>query len=151
LHGKSLILTGVRKGTVAVDVRRSDDGWTVNPLWENAQVAPLWSNLVAVGNEVFAVSHRKKGQLFSIDANTGVTLWTTEGRSGDNGSLLVAGNFVLALMSGGDLRIMRRSNPGLKTIATYTVSGTTAWVYPLVLEDGFLVKADDTLTRWSFD
>jgi outer membrane protein assembly factor BamB len=151
LHGDALILTGVANGTVAIGVRKSDDGWTVEPRWQNAGIGPFWSNVVSVGNEVFGVSYRNRGQLFSVEAETGETLWTTAGRSGDNGSLVVAGEFVLVLMSGGDLRVTRPANPGLETVATYDVADTTAWVYPLVLEDGFLIKAGDTLTRWSFD
>ena len=49
------------------------------------------STPVLEGRPLYGLSHRKKGQLFCLDAATGKTVWLSEGRQGDNAALVAAG------------------------------------------------------------
>ena len=149
--GQAVIVAGVRHGTEAVTPTHGADGWTVDTVWKNDDITPFWSNFVLEGAELFGVSGQRKGQLFAIDAATGEALWNTEGRSGANGSVLAAGDYVFFVMNEGDLHVARRTRPGLELIAEYAIADAAVWAYPLIYDGDLLVKAGDNLTRWSFD
>lgn len=151
ITGQVVIIAGLRHGTEAVAPIHGADGWTVDVVWKNDDITPFWSNFVLEGAELFGVSGQRKGQLFALDAATGEALWNTDGRSGANGSVLAAGDYVFFVMNEGDLHVARRTRPGLELIAEYTIADAAIWAYPLVHDDDLLVKAGDDLTRWSFD
>jgi len=151
IAGNTIILAAMVQGSQAFEVAHSEDGWTTRSLWKNDELEPLWSNFVLTGGELIGVLQRRKGQLFSADARTGALHWSTEGRSGENGFTLVAGDVVLFLMNEGELIIARRTHPGLEPEHRYTVADAAVWSYPVLLDDGILVKAGSTLSLWSFD
>ena len=148
--GNTIILAAMVQGSLAIEVARSEDGWTTRTLWENEELEPLWSNFVYAGGELFGVIQKRKGRLFSADARTGALGWSTEGRSGENGFTLVAGDVVLFLMNEGELIVARRTYPGLEPEHRYTVADAAVWSYPVLLDNGILVKAGNTLSLWSF-
>src|SRR5262245_29027796 len=47
---------------------------------------------VLADNRLVGFSHRKKGQFFCLDANTGKAFWESEGRMGENAATLNAGD-----------------------------------------------------------
>ncbi|HJO04449.1 MAG TPA: PQQ-binding-like beta-propeller repeat protein [Acidobacteriota bacterium] len=149
--GQVVIIAGVRHGTEAVAPMRGAEGWTVDSVWRNDEIKPFWSNLVLEGTELFGISGQRKGQLFALDPATGEAAWMTDGRSGGNGAVLAAGDYVLFVMNEGDLHVARRTRPGLELIAEYTVADAAVWAYPIIHDDDLLVKAGDDLMRWSFD
>jgi len=108
----------------------------------------MWS---AEGGELFGILQKRKGQLFTADARTGALHWSTEGRSGENGFTVVAGDVVLFLMNEGELIVARRTHPGLEPEHRYTVADAAVWSYPVLLDGGILVKAGSMLSLWSFD
>ncbi len=146
-----VIIAGIQHGTEAVAPMNGAGGWTVDTVWKNDEIKPFWSNFVLEGAELFGVSGQRKGQLFALDPATGEALWTTDGRAGENGSVLAAGDYVFFVMNEGDLHVARRTRPGLELIAEYTIADAAVWAYPLIHDGDLLVKAGDTLTRWSFD
>jgi outer membrane protein assembly factor BamB len=147
----AIILAAMVQGSLAIEVSLSEDGWTTRRLWKNDDLEPLWSNLVFDAGELFGVLQKRKGQLFSADAQTGTLQWSTEGRSGENGFTVVIGDVVLFLMNEGELIIARRTRPGLELEHRYTVADAAVWSYPVPLDGGILVKAGSTLSRWSFN
>ncbi len=149
--GNTMILAAMVQGSLAIEVARAADGWTTRSIWENDELEPLWSNFVFEGGELFGVVQKRKGQLFSADARTGALHWSTEGRSGENGFTVVAGDVVLFLMNEGELIVARRTHPGLEPEHRYTVADAAVWSYPVLLDGGILVKAGSTLSLWSFD
>ena len=149
--GQMVIIAGIRPGTVAIAPMRAGDGWTVDTVWTNDEIKPFWSNFVLEGAELFGISGQRKGQLFALDPVTGATHWITEGRSGENGAVLAAGDYVFFVMNEGDLHVARRTRPGLELIVDYTIADAAVWAYPLIHDGDLLVRAGDTLTRWSFD
>lgn len=149
--GNTMILAAMVQGSLAIEVTRAADGWTTRSLWENDELEPLWSNFVFEGGELFGILQKRKGQLFTADARTGALHWSTEGRSGENGFTVVAGDVVLFLMNEGELIVARRTHPGLEPENRYTVADSAVWSYPVLLDGGILVKAGSMLSLWSFD
>jgi hypothetical protein len=95
------------------------------------------------------LSHRNKGQMFSLDPATGRTVWTGEGRQGDNAALIARGDGVFSLTTDSELSIFRASAKGLEFIRKYTVANSPTWAHPVVLGNRVLVKDLDTLSLWA--
>jgi outer membrane protein assembly factor BamB len=53
---------------------------------------------------------RNRGQFVAIDAASGKTLWTTQGREGENASMLGSRSWLLAATTDGAL-VVARVNP----------------------------------------
>ena len=150
-YDSSVILSSILEGTSALSIHRDSDSWGVDLLWNNADFAAEWSNLVLDGDTLYGISQRNKGQLFSLDVMTGEARWNTGGRSGENGFVVSSDDLVFFLMNEADLLVMHKGPNGLHEKARYTVADTTIWSYPIIRNDGILVKDSRTLTRWSFD
>ena len=88
VHEGSIILSGINKGVDRYRIEKTDDEWETDKVWANSEVSLYMSSPVADADKLFGFSHRQKGQLFAIDLTTGKTLWTSEGRLGDNASLV---------------------------------------------------------------
>ena len=89
--GNRLIFAGMRQPTFAVSVRKTGADWTAHRVWETRDVTMYMSTPVVSGNRLYGLSERRSGQMFCLDVASGKTLWTGEGRLGDNASVWLAG------------------------------------------------------------
>jgi outer membrane protein assembly factor BamB len=148
MHESSVVVSGINKGISRYRIEKHDDEWGTDEIWQNKEVSLYMSSPVAVGERLFGFSHRQKGQLFAIDLTTGSTLWTSEGRLGDNAALVRAGNVLWALTTGGELIVFRDSDKQFDVLARYKVAETATWAHPVVLSSGVLVKDETKLRLW---
>jgi hypothetical protein len=63
------------------------------------------SSPILDGGFLYGFSNRRKGQLFCLEGATGKVRWTTEGRGGQNASLVSAGQDLVVLTT------VRRASP----------------------------------------
>ena len=77
-------------------------------------------------------------------------LWQSKPRTGDNATFLSIPGHVIVLTDRGKLRIIKADGIDTEDVIGYEVSEEPTWAAPVLLEDGFLIKDHDTLTRWSF-
>ena len=138
-----LILSGLDAGVRGVRVGRG----TTERLWLTKSVSMYLSSPVLVGDLVFGFSHLNKGQLFCLDPRTGETVWTGEPRQGDNASLVVSGEYLLALTNEAQLTVSRVTPQGIDPVRRYTVADSATWAHPLVLPSGVVVKDAASLAR----
>ena len=151
VNGNVMIISGLDHPVQALRVIASKGGgWTTEKVWENPDVALYMSSPVLAGGRLYGLSHRKKGQLFCIDVATGKTIWLSEGRIGENASLVVAGNAVLALTTEGELIAFEAGGPAFKVLRRYTVADSPTWAHLAVAGDGILVKDERSLARVRF-
>jgi outer membrane protein assembly factor BamB len=125
-------------------------GWTTEKVWENPDVALYMSSPVLGAARLYGFSHRRKGQLFCLDPATGRTLWLSEGRQGENASLVVAGGVVLALLTDGELLVLEAGGAAFKVLKKYTVADSPTWAHLAVVDDGVLVKDERSLAYFRF-
>ena len=151
LYHKLLILSGVRKGTMAVKVTKDGDRWTTAQVWHNPKIAMYMSSPVLDGDLLFGMSHLRKGQLFCLDARTGETLWATDGREGQNAVVLSAGDVLLFLTSDANLIVAKKSGKGFEPVTRYSVADSPTWSHPVVLGKQILIKDDAALALWSLE
>lgn len=143
-----VVYSGLSKGVMAVRPVRRGVGFEPHPVWTNSEVAMYMSSPVVVGGKLIGFSHRKKGQFFALDLETGKTLWLSDGRQGENAALLGADGIWMALTDEGRLVVADAASATFQPIRTYEVAQSATWSSPAVSGSTVLVKGVDTLTLW---
>jgi outer membrane protein assembly factor BamB len=146
-----LILSGVRKGTVAVRVAKQGAQWQTQQVWHNPELTMYMNSPVLSGEHLFGFTNKRKGQLFCLDAATGKVLWMTEGRDGANAALLNTPAALLMLTTDGNLLAVQKSAQGFKQLAKYAVADSATYAHPVVSGKRILVKDEAALALWSLE
>ena len=68
---------------------RHDGTWSVDVVWETTRVSLFLSNPVLVGNALFGLSEKARGQFFALDADTGNVLWLGPPREASNTAVML--------------------------------------------------------------
>jgi outer membrane protein assembly factor BamB len=148
-RGDVLIFSGLSQPTFGVRLSRGPAGWKADRVWENPQVSMYMNSPVVVGDWLFGLSHKNKGQLVCLDAGSGRVLWESEGRQGENAAVVAGGGVLYVLSSEGELIVVKTTPKAYEPLRTYTVADTPTWAHPVVLGDRVLVKNENTLASWS--
>jgi len=157
VDGQTIIYSGPTKGTTAVAVEKSGDGWTAKELWAD-KPGSNFSTPVVKGGLLFGISDQD--QLFCINTRTGKSAWTAPlrkaggggrmGRSG-YGSVVDAGAVLFALNPSGELVAFEPSDKEFKKLAAYQVAGGETYAYPVIDGKRVFVKDKDSVTLWTMD
>ncbi|MCR4413163.1 MAG: PQQ-like beta-propeller repeat protein [Thermoguttaceae bacterium] len=148
--GDLVVFAGLGKPTVGCRLKQSGGKWTVAPVWENADMPMYMSSPVVAAGRLIGLTNRKSGQFFCLDLANGKTLWTSDGRVGENAAILAAGDTVLALTTGRQLVVFKASAEKFQPLATYRVADEPTWAHPAVVGKSVLIKDKSTLARWSW-
>jgi outer membrane protein assembly factor BamB len=135
-----LIFSGLDKGTMAVKAVKRGHAWATEQVWRNPEVSSYMNTPVVSGGRLFGLSHKKKGQFFGLDLRTGKTLWTTEGREGENAAIISAGAVLFVLTDGAQLVVAKPSSAGLEVVRRYTVADSATWAHPAILPGIIIIK-----------
>ena len=152
VHKTKLVLSGLETATFAIEPRPDARGnWQLHKVWRRDELSLYMSSPVTAGNLVFGLADRRKGQLFCLDAETGDILWTSDGREGDNASLILAGDQLVVLTTEGVLQIGPASRDGWEPTVTWSVADSPTWAHLAFLGDRILVKDKTGLAAWALD
>jgi outer membrane protein assembly factor BamB len=146
--GDLVVFAGLSQPTFACRIRKSGERWTAEKVWETRDVTLYLSTPVASGSRLYGMSQRRSGQLFSLDAVTGKTLWTDGGRIGENAAVLDAGSSLLILTTGADLIAYKKQGDALAEAARYQVADSPTWATPAVAGPHILIKDATSLSLW---
>lgn len=139
-YKQTLIFSGIDKGTIAIKLTHTGNKWESREAWRNADVSMYMSSPVVSGDYLYGLSHKRKGQFFCIDARTGQTLWTSNGREGDNAALLASRQFLFMLTDGAELIVARTDSKQLEVLKKYRVAESATWAYPVIVGNQVLIK-----------
>jgi outer membrane protein assembly factor BamB len=148
--GNLVINSGLEKPVTAFRIQGSGSQWTAEPAWTIDQTSLFMSSAVAIGNTVYGLSHRNRGQLFALDPSSGKLLWTTEGRTGENASLMGNRSWLLVSTTDGELIVARPSASKLDEVRRYQVSESALWAHPAVAGQSIVVKGVEKLVCWGW-
>ena len=81
---RDTILVGAGNGLMAFRPRQRDGAWVTETLWQTNDVTLYLSNPVVVGDTLYGLSTRDRGQYFAVDAKTGKVLWLGPPRQATN-------------------------------------------------------------------
>jgi len=149
VDGQTVIYAGAGRGTKAVKVEKTADGFAAKELWSNPDNAVQFNTPVLKGGQIYGLS--QNGVVFCLDAKDGKTLWTSELGGRGFGSLVDAGSVLLALTPKGELTAFEPSDKEYKKLAGYKVADTETYAYPVAAGKGVFVKDKDSLTLWTID
>jgi outer membrane protein assembly factor BamB len=147
--GDLLIVSSNGPPTSALRVSKQGDKWSVETVWENADVPMRLSDAVVAGDVLFGLSTKNSGQYFGVDVKTGKTLWTSDGRQGQHAAIARAGNLLFSLEDDGELVILQNSRTAFEQLRRYKVSDAATWGQPSYSGNRVFVKDEANLTLWT--
>ncbi len=150
VDGEALLFGGLSNPTMRVEPKLDGGRWTTKKVWENKDAPIYMSTPALVHGILFGFSNRNSGQFFAQDPDSGEILWRGAPRAGANAAILASDNTVLALTVRADLIIAKMRQGDVEKLASYSVADTPTWAHPVVLEDGFLIKDENSLIRWTW-
>jgi len=151
IYKDTLILSGIDKGVFAIKPVLRGPGWVTEELWKNTDVSMYMSSPVVIGDYIYGLSHKRKGQFFCLDARTGKTQWLSNGREGDNSAAVVAGQFLLMLTDGAELVVIRADPKQFEVIKKYSVADSPTWAHPVPVGRRVLIKDASNLALLGFE
>ena len=125
--------------------------WTTEQIWENTELPLRYATPVVSGDMLVGLSGRNSGQYYAIDARTGETLWTSDGRQAPHASLARSGDLLFSLESDGEFVVARNSQTAFEPLKKYKVSSNETWAQPAISGNRVFVKDVTSLTLWSWN
>jgi outer membrane protein assembly factor BamB len=136
----------------AIRLEKTERGITAREVWKaQAHTSNGYQTCspILAGDWLLGFSGQKTGHLFCLDAQTGRTLWQSEGRLGGDAtghaSIVRAGGVWLALTSRGHLSVVKATGTSYEPMAEYRLAERGTDAYPVFLGDRLLIKDDTTL------
>jgi outer membrane protein assembly factor BamB len=150
VRGDIVMFSGLDKPASAVRIRRDGSKWVADPVWTNDQVPMFMSSPVLIGDTLYGLTHRNRGQVFALDVTTGKTLWTTPGRDGENASLIGNKSWLLVSTTNGELLVARADPAAFKEARRYKIADSPVWAHPALAGRSLLIKDADKVICWGF-
>ncbi len=146
LAANILIFSSLDHGTFGVRLKREENLWKPETVWETKEISLYMSSPIVIENRLIGFSHKRQGQFFAMDAGTGKILWTSPARAAENAAIISTGKNLLLLKEDAELLILPVSAESFQPIATYQVAKSPTWAHPVPTEQGILIKDATTLS-----
>ena len=148
-HQGRVLLGAENRGIRSLVPRLEGGVWKVQETWYQKKVALDMSSAVVNGDLLYGFSHYDKGRLFCLDTKTGEVRWQGPPRTGQNVAFLAIPGHIVALINDGQLQVIAATGDRFEKVASYRVAESATWAPPVLLQNGVLVKDNQTLTLWS--
>ena len=145
IYKQTLIFSGIDKGVFAVKPSTSGRTWVTHQVWQNPEVSMYMNSPVVVGDYIYGLSNKRKGQFFCLDARTGKSQWLSNGREGDNAAVVAGGQFLLILTDGAELVVARADSKQFEVVKKYPVAASATWAHPVIVGKRVLIKDASSL------
>ena len=151
MHGRTLIVSGNGEPTRALAIAKRANQWVTDIVWENADIPLRMSDAVVVGDVMFGLTTRNSGQYFAVDAATGKTLWTSEGRQAGHAAIARSGDLLFSLEDDGELVVARNSKTAFEPLHRYKVAEAATWTQAAYSGNRVFVKDVTSLSLWTLN
>ena len=145
--GDRLFASAYGGRTLAWDVKRTGETFSVTPAWEFKAQGYMTSPVVVDG---FAYLHLRNQRALCINLETGEEAWTTSESFGKYWSLVANRKRLLALDQKGDLLLLAANPERFEVVDRRKVSEEEAWAHLAVTEEGLYIRDLKGLTAWSW-
>ncbi len=154
IDGQRVIYSSSPKGKVggafALKIAKKGDGFTATELWKKELAAHHYHTPIFKDGLLFGTT--KGLNLFCMNAQTGVTLWTDDTKRGQCGSILDAGSVLLSLSTDKELIVFAPNNKAFQEIAKYKVADAETWAVPILAGNRIFVRdRGGALTLWTIE
>ena len=141
---------GTDQPLTALRPKLAGNKWTVDTAWSNSDTPMFMSPPVLIGGTIYGLTTRSKGQFLAIDATTGKTLWHTQGREGENASMLGNRSWLLASTTDGNLIVARANPQKYEEVRRYQIANAAVWAHPAITGNSIIVKDVEKVICWGF-
>ena len=141
---------GTDQPLTAIRPKLAVNKWTVETAWSNPDTPMFMSSPVVIGGTIYGLTTRSKGQFLAIDATTGKTLWHTQGREGENASMLGNRSWLLASTTDGNLIVARANPKKYEEVRRYQIANAAVWAHPAITGNSIIVKDVEKVICWGF-
>jgi outer membrane protein assembly factor BamB len=151
LYKDMVIQTGRNNGIKAFRVAPATGEWATTDAWSTEEVSAHMSDVVAIDNVLFGLSHLNSGQYFALDLDSGKVLWKSDPRQAAHAGIARAGNTIFSLEDDSELVVIRLNREKFEAIARYKVAGSDTWTQPVISGNRIFVKDVSSLTLWTIN
>lgn len=148
---EGMVIVGAGSGMKTFKPTRRGAAWAIEPRWETTDVSLYLSNPVVVGDALFGLSQRNRGQLFALDARTGKVLWLGRPREATNTAVVKSNDLLFLLHDDGRLIVARADRTAFQPIARYNLSESATWAQPAISGGRIFIKDVRSLSLWATD
>jgi outer membrane protein assembly factor BamB len=145
--GDRLIVSGTRQGTHAFSISETDGKWQATEAWKNPAATMYMSSPVFGDGLIYGHINKKRGQFVALDAKTGDLRWASDGRDGDQASVLLTPNNIVYVTNGGDMVVARRKTSTFEVERKYKVADAEIWAMPVLAGTDLYVRDTKDLTQ----
>ena len=146
-----LILSREEQGIEAIRLVKQGANIAPVQVWNNKETQLYMNTPVLQGNLLFGLICPEQRAVFSIDADTGKTLWLGPGRMAENAAILnLGGKVLLMLTNDAKLVVLPATAKDFAPLAEYTVAESPTWAHPVVIGNRILIKDETTLRSLTF-
>jgi len=145
-----LINAGIDAPLTAIRPKLDRGKWIAETAWTNPQTPMFMSSPVLIDGTIYGLTLRSRGQFVAIDAASGKTLWNTQGREGENASMLGSRSWLLASTTDGNLVVVRANPQKYEEVRRYPIAQSALWAHPAITGRSIIVKDVDKVICWSF-
>ena len=145
-----LVIGGTDQPLTAIRPKLVGGKWIIETVWTNPQTPMFMSSPVLIGATIYGLTERSRGQFVAIDATSGKTLWRTQGREGENASMMGNRSWLLASTTDGTFVVARANAQKYEEVRRYQIAQSALWAHPAVTSNSIIVKDVDRVICWSF-
>ena len=145
-----LIVGGIDWPLTAIRVKLADGKWNLETAWMNDQTPMFMSSPVVIKGTIYGLTMRNRGQFVAVDAASGKTRWNTQGREGENASILGNASWLLASTTDGNLVVARANPKKYEEVRRYQIAESPVWAHPAITANSIIVKDVDKVICWSY-
>jgi len=127
-----------------------DGKWIGETPWTNPHTPMFMSSPVVIDGTIYGLSMRSRGQFVAIDAASGKTLWHTQGREGENASILGSRSWLIVSTTDGNLVVARTNPRKYEEVRRYQVTQSALWAHPAITDNSIIVKDVGKVICWSY-
>jgi outer membrane protein assembly factor BamB len=151
VDGDVLIFSGQGKGLFAVRIEKDGDEFRPKEVWTNPQLSSTFSTPVLKDGLLYGLTN--KASFFCADAKSGKTLWTSPPRPRERGfgSLVDAGQVILALTPAADLIVIKPSDKEFTQLASIKLPDAQPYAYPVASGNRLIIKGQDAVTMFTIE
>jgi outer membrane protein assembly factor BamB len=144
---QKVFYTGLGNGVNLIEIKRQGKDYTVNKLWTNLDLCTEFSTPVVKNGYLFGLS--KTNKLFCINAADGQTAWIDTVANQNFGSILDAGNVIVAVTSTSNMMVYQPVGTGYYQLAKIKVAETPVYAHPILTVDRIYIKDENFLILYS--
>ena len=145
--GNKIYYTGLNNGVNAAEIKKTGNSFTVSKLWTNPEFTTVYNTPVVKDGFLYGISSQSR--LFCINASTVQTAWTDETALQNFGSIVDAGQVLIALTSNSHFVVFRPDGQKFNKVAQMKLAETGIYAHPIVSGKRIFIKDVESLTLFT--